>query len=1103
MVAHGQAAPGGLLEAPADQLRPVYRLVRPVAPTRETVRSDATQRMVVDHASGPLLVLGGPGTGKTTALVEAVAARVAAGADPERVLVLTFGRRAAAALRQRIARRLGLTLGRTIVEPLVRTFHAYAYGLLRRAAAETGEPPPRLLTGPEQDLAIRELLVADTRGESRVGWPAALRPALDTRGFAAELRDLLLRAAERGVSPDQLAGWGRTMGRDDWPAAARFARQYGDVLALRDATTRTAAYDTAELIRAAIGLLRDDPAFAARERARCTYVYVDELHDTDPAQLELLELVAGGGRHLVAFGDPDSSTFAFRGADPAGVGQFCDRFPTVTGESAASVAFDVCHRSTPALVAATRRVARRFKGPARHRRLRSGLGDDSGTGPEVRLFRSATQEATYVAHRLREAHLLGGVPWSRMAVVVRSTVRQLAGLQRALQQAGVPVATAAEDLPLRSQAAVRPLLLLLSCAIQPDRLDEDAAVALLHSPLGGADPLTERILRQQLRRLAHFGGDRRPSGVLLAEALRNPVELAAVPDRWATSARRLADLLAVARRALDRGGRAASVGDALWAVWRASGLAQRWSQVSAQGGQRGAAADRDLDAVVTLFDAASRFAERLPGAGPEVFLDHVLGQQIPADSLAPTADRGEAVRILTAHAAKGREWDLVAVPGVQEGVWPDLRVRGTLLGSELLVDAVAGRVPDVGDWPGAGPAGGVTVPTAALLDEERRLFYVAATRARRHLIVTAVASGDGEEQPSRFLDELTDPGQPAPSIAAHAELPRALTLPSLVAELRTVVADPHAAPGRRHAAARQLARLADAGVAGADPAQWWGLAPLSDDRPLASPTDRVDVSPSQLEMLQRCGLRWLLVSHGGDTRPGPERSVGTLVHAAAAAVLPMLPPHVEVDPAALSDYLERRFDELEFPARWLAPRERRRAEDMVRRLADWLGGNPRRLVATERAVRAALPGTDRNRPVEITGKVDRVEVDGDGRVVIVDLKTGKQPPPDAEVARDPQLAAYQVAVAHGGLDGASEVPDGATPGGAALVQLGTDRRRGPEQHQPAVGDADDPAWAERMVRDSAEAMGAAQFLAVANNRCEQCPVATCCPLSNRGRQVTE
>ena len=133
---------------------PSYHLVRPAATAVAVPALDEAQRRVVDHRGGPLLVLAGPGTGKTTTVVEAVVARIDAGADPEQVLVLTFGRRAAAELRTRITTRLG----RATKEPLARTFHSYAFGVLRREAALRGEPSPRLLAGPEQDLVVRDLL---------------------------------------------------------------------------------------------------------------------------------------------------------------------------------------------------------------------------------------------------------------------------------------------------------------------------------------------------------------------------------------------------------------------------------------------------------------------------------------------------------------------------------------------------------------------------------------------------------------------------------------------------------------------------------------------------------------------------------------------------------------------------------------------------------------------------------------------------------------------------------------------------------------------------------------------------------------------------------
>ncbi len=1113
-----------------------YRLVRRPADAVPARIADPRQRQVVEHTDGPLLVLGGPGTGKTSTLVEAVAARVAEGVDPERILVLTFGRRTATALRHRIESRVATGSRRVVYEPLVRTFPAYAFGLLRRAAAERGEPSPRLLTGPEQDLIIRELLdlAGEDGADDPIGWPEELRPALRTRAFAAQLRDLLLRAAERGVGPVELAKLGERLGRADWPAAARFLREYVAVLALRDATTRgSVAYDNAELVRAAAGLLTDEPELLDAERRRFSHVYVDELADTDPAQLDLLALIAGGGKSLVAFADPDSSTYAFRGADPAGVAGFPDRFRTVSGAAARTVVLTTSYRAGAGLLAATGRVARRLRGPVAQRELHPLPEAEPGT-VQVRTFRSGTSEAAYLAHELRVAHLIDGVPWSRMAVVVRSTAVQLPSLQRALHATGVPTVVHAEDLPLHLHPAVAPLLLLLRCALDPDRLDEEAAVALLHSPLGGADPLAERRLRQGLRARALAVGDRRPSGELLVNALRDPAELVAIERSWAAPAQAVAGLLATAREAAAAPG--ATAEQVLWAVWQASGLAEQWTDAIIAGragaGESGArwraaAADRDLDAVTVLFDAAARFVDRLPGARTEVFLEHVLGQQLPADTLAPSADRGEAVRLLTAHAAKGLEWDLVAIVGVQEGSWPDLRLRGSLLGSERLVDVLTGRAD------GAGTAATLVGQASALLDEERRLFYVAATRARRRLLVSAVASAavgglDYEEQPSRFLYELggaprsgpgqTGPGQAGPDEAGPGQTgpdetgpdrlgpdallesvelpvgrpPRALALSGLVAELRASVADPDGPPHRRRAAAAELARLATAGVPGAHPDDWWGLRALSDDRPLVDGGEPVKVTPSSMESALRCGLRWLLEKHGGRTPASPAQGLGNLVHAAA-----MLAEDASVDREKLIEYVSARFDAIDQAARWMAGPELNRAEAMVDKLLRWLAVNPRRLLAIEHEFAVRLDDPDR--PIDLTGRVDRLEVDEQGRLVVVDLKTGKTTSATAaDLAEHPQLGAYQAAVEAGAF-----AEHGVESGGAALVQLGTSSREAREQTQVAVGDGEQAGWARAMVRRTADTMAASTFSAVANAKCRICPVRTSCPVSGKGRQVVE
>ncbi|HSZ30740.1 MAG TPA: UvrD-helicase domain-containing protein, partial [Pseudonocardiaceae bacterium] len=214
-------------------MRSVSILVRSVTTVPPPTTWGPDARRVLEHAGGPLRVLGGPGTGKTTLVAHIVADRVLRrGVDPERVLVLTSSRRAAADLRERIVERLaahGVTP--TVREPLVRTVHSYAFAVLRLQASLRDLPPPRLLSGPEQDVVVRELLAGERAAGGR-RWPARLRPMLVLPAFAAELRDLLMRAAERGLAPEDLIALGRTRGREEWVAAGRFFRSYEQVMLL-------------------------------------------------------------------------------------------------------------------------------------------------------------------------------------------------------------------------------------------------------------------------------------------------------------------------------------------------------------------------------------------------------------------------------------------------------------------------------------------------------------------------------------------------------------------------------------------------------------------------------------------------------------------------------------------------------------------------------------------------------------------------------------------------------------------------------------------------------------------------------------------------------
>ncbi|MQA87768.1 MAG: AAA family ATPase [Streptosporangiales bacterium] len=1055
---------------------PAYRLVRRPALVRDAaVTLDEQQRRVVAHPGGPLLVLAGPGTGKTATIVESVVDRIERrGVDPERVLVLTFSRKAAAELRERITARLR----RTTREPLALTFHSYAYGLLRREAVLAGDGVrhlPRLLSGPEHLLEVRRLLLGEAE-DGAGGWPERLRPALRARGFAEELRDFLLRAAERGLDGPALARLGRRHRRDDWAAAGGFAQRYAG----RFAVDPVPAYDYGELIRAAAALL-EQRGVRHRERAAYQAVFVDEYQDTDPAQEMLLRALAGDGRDLVVVGDPDQSIYGFRGADVRGILEFPRRFRAAGGDEAPVVELRTCRRSGPALLEASRRVAGRLPaapGGNRHRALAPADGLSPGE-VSVLVAESTSQEAALVADVLRRARLIDGVPWSRMAVLVRSAVRQVPALRRALVAAGVPVVMAADEVPLVGEPGVRPLLTLLRCALRPEALDEAAAVELLTGPLGRTDALGLRRLRRALRAVAGAGesGVRPPSGDLLVGALHDPRDLTLVRPEIREPAERVAGLLRAAR---DRAAAGGSAEEVLWEVWGRSGLAERWLADSLAGGERGASADRDLDAAVALFEAAARFVDRLPRAGPEVFLDDLAAQEIPGDTLAEQAPTGEAVRLLTAHRAKGLEWDVVCVAGVQEGVWPDLRLRGSLLGADEMIELASG---------GQMGAAEMSANLAAkLLDEERRLFYVAVTRARRRLVVAAVGGDEADERPSRFCEELVPDSTGARSLRGGF---RWLSLPALVADLRSAVTDPTQPEALRRVAAARLARLARAGVRGAHPREWYGLVQPSDDRPLVAGNGPVLVSPSQVEGFQTCGLRWLLESAVGARSPDAVQHLGSVIHAVAA--LACDPGGEPADGAELRRRLDEAVGALDFGCEWFTRRERERAGQMLDRFLDWHRDNPRDLVAAEE------PFDVRIGRVRIVGRVDRLERDDGGRAVVVDLKTGGSRPSDGEIAEHPQLGVYQLAVL---LDAFKRL--GFTePGGAELVQVGRagfTRAARVQRQRPLAADPES-SWARELVLAAGEGMAGSGFVARVNEGCRICPVRSCCPAHEEGGQV--
>ena len=1014
-----------------------YRLVTERA-VAERPALDPQQQAVVDHPGGPLLVLAGPGTGKTTTLVEAIAARIEAGADPSSVLALTFSRKAAEQLRDRVVARVG----RTVSTATCSTFHSFAYGLIRRyAPPELYTTPLRLLSAPEQDVVLQDLL---THAPESVRWPVTLREAVGTRGFAREVLDVLARAREKGLGPDDLRRVGRDEGVPEFEAAGLFLDQYLLNLDLQGAT------DYADLIQRAV---LDAEEHRAELRAQIGHVFVDEYQDTDPSQVRLLSALAGDGRDLTVVGDPHQSIYGFRGADVRGILEFPTTFPRADGRPADVVALRTTRRFGPRLLLASQRVAGRLSLPgsipteAREAfaHPESLVDDRPGDGVEVVTYDTARSEAEHLADRLRKAHLEDGVRWSQMAVLVRSGRSVLPTLRRSLAAAGVPVEVAADDTPLGQEPAVQPLLTALRLVVHrgvddaasPHHVDAPTVGGLLTSPLVGLDATELRALarRARVREKALAAADDRtprPSDALVRAAVLDAGLLDGLEGEAVARTASFARLLVRAREVLEADGTAEEV---LWTLWDGTSWPRLLRSRVEGGGAAARLAHRDLDAIGALFDAAARTDEQRGARAVGEFLATLRAQQIPGDTLAEAGVRGDAVRLLTAHRAKGLEWDLVVVAHVQEEVWPDLRRRASLLAPDRL--GTDGLVPPVS--------------MRALLTEERRLFYVACTRARRRLLVTAVASPDDDgEQPSRFLPELFPPGDDRRVGHESGRPRRPLSLAGLVAELRRTVSDPATAEPLRRAAARRLARLAAERVGhrplvpAADPATWWGTRSLTEsERPLAAEGRPVPVTASMLSSITDCPAKWFLEREAGGARAtSASQGFGNVVHAIADGVTRaglgddtgvVLAPDSGDPVEGLMGLVDDVWRQLSFRTPWSADRERAEVRAALGRFLHWHQlERGRRAVASEADFRAEVVLPD-GEQVQLRGRADRLEVDSDGRVVVIDLKTGKYPPPDKEMVEHPQLGLYQYAVDRGGF--ADTLGSDAQAGGAELWQL--------------------------------------------------------------------
>ncbi len=1024
---------------------------------------DPDQRAVVAHRRGALLVLAGPGTGKTTTLVEAVVERLAA--EPDRltaddVLVLTFGRRAAEEIRDRIAGRIG---GGSL--PTVATFHSFAYGYVNLGLG-ANITPPRLLSGAEEDVRIRDLLLGAVQ-DGTIDWPDDLTDALPTLGLANEVRAVLARARTLRIEPTQLQRIGRRADRPAWRAVGQLAVQDEEVMALQDVMDYTDL-----LVRA---LVR-----AQAERPQYRLIVVDEYQDTDPLQVALLQALTGPSTTLIAVGDPDQAIYGFRGADVRAISRFATDFPN----AAPPIVLQQVRRFGPRIKKSANAILSQRAIPGipadvqrAHRAVTCvGAGADDVS---VTLHDSLASMAADVAEQVARAHLEREVPWDELAVLTR-TGRDMAEIERALLAAHIPVAMSVDDMPLRLEPAVGLLLGALRIAMEPKSMRPADAVELLTGPLGGLSVDQVRQWGRSLRTAARADDQfPPPADTLMRAALIDdaPIVGGAVVTETEQRAEGLRVLLRTAHDHVRKHGTPAEV---LWTLWsgRVDGRhTHGWPERLRSAALRGSrTANHDLDAVMALFDSADRFAGRKRGAaGVRDFLDSLAAQELPAEPVAERGLRADAVRVLTAHRAKGLEWDEVWVVGAQEGVWPDVRPRGSVLEPARLDRDGLGEGPNVID----------------LLDEERRLFYVALTRARFRVHV-AVIDEEGESRPSRFVDELRAAGAKVSTTPAGQPV-SATSLPSLVAELRGALGDPNDGA----AAAALLAQLAAARdddavplVPAADPAQWWGIAePTRNERPLVAPDAAVRLSGSVVESVNTCPRRWFL-ERKAHAQEGSRNAAatGSIVHGVAEYVAR---EKVPADLEAMNAIVDDVWRALRFEAPWQSLQQRERARNALAGFLEYHLTTPRTLESLEDKFEAVIEvptpdgGTEQ---VAISGTIDRLERDADDRFVPVDLKTSKTRVSKDDTQHHAQLGLYQLLI--------QQQDDEA--GGAVLLQLGLNTQTPTVTSQDPLP-ADGPTWVDVALGSAAAVVRSEDLQAKAGEGCVHCDFRASCPTQAEGQ----
>ena len=993
--------------------------------------------------------------------------------------------------------------------PRVFTPAAFALRILSQWFSQRLQPLPApvLLMGADEDAALEQLI-------GQVSWsqPAEVT---QTRGFRAQIRNLFSRCGELGVDYQLLEQLGQAAQVQLWCEAA-------PLLKLWDSQSDISAVNRAMALKLDTARLQDRALYALEHwyQADVTappqlpdLVVVDDYQDCTAATARLLHALAalnlgeaegqgwsagqmpsaglggasgaqgpgsrssangsgdatgagepggvgnsgpGGVEHkdgrstqIVVLGNPDEAVETFRGGDPLMLASAARDFDAV------ALTLPQVHRGSRQIAALIELAVQQVQvaGCISQRRPNYQHLAQNSQSVCFKIAPDDTVQVGTVAAHMRSLHLEQGLAWGQMAVIVRQS-SSVELIRQELRRGGVPLAPDTPALLLRSEPAAKALLDCARAALEQllgvAVVQEEAARALLLSPLVGFSAIELR----RLRRILGESPDHLSTRVLSDTELFDQLEAAPTLAAKAKVAQAINEALAKER--------SQGLEALVWGAWQASGKAQYWRQlaldIEADSLLR-QRADHDLDVVISLFKRLEVWSERNPSAPGQQFLDELEAQQVASDSVAALGARPQGVSVLTVAACAGRQWEFVAVLGIDDGVWPNLRLRDSLTQTGLLTDIVSQRIADtvnLASLTASLDPQALAQARAQICSDEMRLLVAAMSRANSQLWLGAV--NGGEQGPSSFFNYLSrQSGVPVEPIQPGG----AYTLRGLVATLRRqLMLDlKHNNGTEAPQIAALLAALAQRGVPGADPRSWLGIAGASQfltelpaqlesqDRlgtQVAAhavvalkqlQAQRVNqarqrgarLSPSDVENIETCPLRWYLQRHGGSPASSSAQQIGALIH-----WLAQQGQEHGLSREQLLDLFYRERSSLQLPGGWYGRQENQRVEKMVENLALYLANSPANMqVEVECPVRAQVELEVDGAPlkIKISGRADRLEHTSQG-IDVIDFKTGASVD-SAGAQTNAQLATYRVALQ----------ARGENVHGGALIMLGKENKK--------------------------------------------------------------